>query len=136
MRKCPNCAEETIPLKWMIFENANGQKGRCYVCDHCGERIKKKKFLGFILDFEFELVIILTIGLMYLLKSLLIPFFLSLSSVVFIHIAINSFATLQVSDEAYCRGDMTKIGAFFGLLAMGGIITYMVYFFVIRPFLR
>lgn len=136
MKKCPNCNEETIPLRWILFEKANGQKGRCYVCNHCGERVKKKKFLGFILDFDFELVVILTLALLYFFQSVLTPFLISVSLIVLMHFVINTFATLQVAEEAYCRGDMTKTGAFFGLIAMGGIIMYMVYFFVIQPLLR
>jgi hypothetical protein len=53
----------------------------------------------------------------------------------FLHLLIDLFAVLTIADESYCRGDMTKIGAFFGLIVMGAIIAYMVYFFVIRPFL-
>ena len=136
MKKCPNCHEETIPLQWILFGKANDQKGRCYVCNNCGGRIKKKKFLGIFLDFDVELVIIFTLLLLYFFHSLFIPFLISVFLIVLMHLLINIFATLQIADEAYCRGDMTKIGAFFGLIAMGGIIAYMVYFFVIQPFLR
>jgi len=132
MRKCPSCGEETIPLKWMLFEKANGQKGRCYVCNHCGEKIRKKNYLGYILDFNIETIILVTLGLYFLMHS----FLLSIFFLFFTIIASNIFASLQVTDESYCRGDMTKIGAFFGLIAMAGIITYMVYFFIIQPFFR
>jgi len=136
MKKCPNCHEETIPLQWILIGKANEQKGRCYVCDNCGERIKKKRFLGFVLDFDVELVIILTLVLLYFFHSLLIPFLISVSLIVLMHFLINIFATLQIADETYCRGDMTKIGAFFGLVAMIGIIAYMIYFFILQPLLR
>ncbi|MGD9969374.1 MAG: hypothetical protein AB7S65_02885 [Sulfuricurvum sp.] len=134
MRICPNCGEKTIPLKWMLFEKADGQKGRCYICNHCGERIKKKKFLGFVLDFEIELLFLLMVGFTFLLHSLLASFLAALLMLIFIHISINGFAILQVADEGYCRGDMTKIGAFFGLIVMFAMIAIMIDFFIIKPF--
>lgn len=136
MKKCPNCAEETIPLKWMIFEKVNGQKGRCYICDNCGEKIRKKNYLGYMIDFNYEMIILVMLGLFFLTDNTLLSFVLAPILLMIIIMASNYFASLEITDESYCRGDMTKIGAFFGLLAMGGIIAYMVYFFVIQPFLR
>lgn len=136
MKKCPNCNEETIPLKWMLFEKANGQKGRCYICDHCDEKIRKKNYLGYMIDFNYEMIILVMLGLFFLTDNTLLSFVLAPILLMIIIMASNYFASLQITDESYCRGDMTKIGAFFGLIAMGGIITYMVYFFVIQPLLR
>ena len=141
MKKCPNCNEETIPLKWILFEKANGQKGRCYICDNCGEKIKKRRIFGFIgdiLDSEIGLVVLLglSIGFNFLINAFFFFLLFALMTMFFFYLLIDLFAVLTIADESYCRGDMTKIGAFFGLIAMGAIIAYMVYFFLIRPFLR
>lgn len=136
MKKCPNCNEETIPLKWMLFEKANGQKGRCYICDNCGEKIRKKNYLGYMIDFNYEMIVLVMLGLFFLTDNTLLSFLLAPILLMIIIMASNYFASLQITDESYCRGDMTKIGAFFGLIAMGSIIMFMVYFFVIRSFLR
>lgn len=136
MKKCPNCNEETIPFKWMLFEKANGQKGRCYICNNCGEKIRKKNYLGYMIDFNYEMIVLVMLGLFFLTDNTLLSFLLAPILLMIIIMASNYFASLQITDESYCRGDMTKIGAFFGLIAMGSIIMFMVYFFVIRSFLR
>lgn len=136
MRKCPSCAEETIPLKWILFEKADGQKGRCYVCTHCGEKIRKKNYLGYVLDFNYEMIIVMMLGLYFLTHSSFISFLLSPVLLIIAIMTSNFFASLQIADESYCRGDMTKTGAFFGLIAMIGIIVYMIYFFILQPFLK
>ncbi|MGE4473088.1 MAG: hypothetical protein AB7D20_09855 [Sulfuricurvum sp.] len=134
MKKCPNCGEDTVPLKWMLFEKANGQKGRCYICDHCGVKIRKKSYLGYILDFNFEMIVVVMLGLYLLTKSSLISFWLSPVLLIIAIMASNLFASLHIADEGYCRGDMTKTGAFFGLIIMFAIIALMIDVFIIKPF--
>lgn len=136
MRKCPACGEETVPLKWMLFGKANNQQGRCYVCNNCNVKIRKKNYLGYVLDFSFEVIIVVMLGLYFLTHSSFISFLLSPLLLIIIIMASNFFASLQIADEPYCRGDMTKIGAFFGLIAMVGIIAYLVYFFIVQPFIK
>jgi hypothetical protein len=55
---------------------------------------------------------------------------------ILLQILVDSIVDLKIADEPYCRGDMTKIGAFFGLITMSGIIAYMIYFFIILPFIN
>jgi hypothetical protein len=54
---------------------------------------------------------------------------------ILIRVFLTYFAPLHIADEGYCRGDMTKIEAFFGLLFMGFIIVMVVYCLIIQPFI-
>lgn len=142
MKKCPNCNEKTIPQKWILFGKANGQKGRCYQCENCNANIKKTRIFGFLEDILYSDIGLILIGLSLITgfsritSSFFLSVILSVTTMVCLQLLINQFSALNIADESYCRGDMTKIGAFFGLIVMGGIITYMLYFFVIQPFLR
>lgn len=138
MKKCPNCDQKTISLKWILFGKANVQKGRCCICENCGEKIRKIRVLGFLeylLSAEIGILVFLGLigGFSILFDSLFTSFSLALVTVVFFHLVINSVVILKVADEAYCREDMTKFEAFFGLVLMFAIIVLMVNFFVIQP---
>lgn len=136
MKKCPNCHQERIPLKWILFGKAKGQKGRCYICENCGEKIRKKNYLGYVLDFNYETIIVVMLGLSFLTHNTSISFYGAPILLIIIIMASSFFASLQIADESYCQGDMSKIGAFFGLIGMIGIIAYLIYFFIIQPFFR
>lgn len=140
MKKCPNCNEKTIPQKWILFGKANAQKGRCYQCENCNANIKKTRIFGFleyVLYSDIGLILIglgLIAGFSRITSSFFLSVILSLTTIVCLHLLINQFSVLNIADESYCRGDMTKIGAFFGLIAMICIIGYMIYFFILQPF--
>jgi len=47
--------------------------------------------------------------------------------------AISFFSPLREAEESYCRGDMTKIGAIFALIAISTIIILTVYTLLYKP---
>ncbi len=141
MKECPNCDQKTISLKWILFGKANGQKGRCFICDNCGERIKKIRALGFlepILYTEIGFIVLLGLigGFKILFDSLFTSFTFALVTIVLLQVLINVLVVLKVTDEPYCQEDMSKIEAFFGLIIMFAIITMMVNFFIVQPLFR
>jgi len=47
--------------------------------------------------------------------------------------AISFFSPLREAEESYCRGDMTKIGAIFALIAIPTIIILTIYTLLYKP---
>ncbi len=142
MRKCPNCNEKTIPEKWVLLGKANGQKGRCYQCENCNTKIKKTRIFGFLEDILFSDIGLILIGLgliagfSTIFDSFFVTLILSIMTIVCLNVLINFFTVLNIADESYCRGDMSRIGAFFVLISFFSIISYMIYFFIIQPIIK
>jgi len=140
MKECPNCNEKTIPLKWVFFDKGLNLNGYCIKCENCNANIRKKKWL--ILDILFPglwlegtFIFIITLLLANIFHSLLYAFVSTLLIWTTQHLLVEYFASLKVSDEAYCRGDMSKIGAFFALIFMAFLIGMLIYCFIIQPFI-
>lgn len=68
--------------------------------------------------------------------SFLTSITLALVTIVFVHLIINLIVHLKVANEGYCQGEMTKIGAFFGLIIMATLILFMVNFFCNSTFFQ
>lgn len=52
-----------------------------------------------------------------------------------LHFSVEYLAPLKVADKGYCRGDLSKVGAFFALILMVAIIGMLLYCFIIQPFI-
>lgn len=53
---------------------------------------------------------------------------------IFLEYILEYLSPLSVADEAYCRDEMTKIGAIFSLVLMVFIIGFLIYCFIVSPF--
>jgi hypothetical protein len=140
MKKCPNCMEKTIPLKWVLFNRSSNPDGKCLRCSNCDARIRKSKWLIFhlfSLDLLVEgtLILIATAFLGKLLGSYGIAFFSALAVWTSLYFAVEYFAPLKIADESYCRGDMTRAGAFFALVFMAMLMGALLNCFIVQPVL-
>jgi hypothetical protein len=140
VKVCPNCQEETISLQWVLFNKSPHPDGKCFQCPNCGTRVKKSKWFIFNLlsaDLLVEgtWILITTAFLGKLFGSYGIAFSTVLLVWAVLHFAVEYLAPLKAADEGYCRGDMTKAGAFFALIFMAAIIGTLLYCFIIQPFI-
>ena len=141
MKSCPNCGERTISLKWIIFnKSSSGNFIKCFQCPNCNEKIKKNKnFIFFILSglAAIELVWILLIGffLNYLTGSFWMAIIGTIMTFIVLEYVLEYFSPLSIADEGYCRDELTKFGAIFALILMVSIIVFLIYCFIISPFI-
>lgn len=140
MKTCPNCKEKTIPFKWVIFNKSkSGIYSKCFQCPNCKEKIRKNKnFIIFILSgiSNIELVWILLIGFFinYLTNSLFLTILGVIMTFIILEYVLEYITPLSVAKEGYCSDEMTRIGAVFALLLMAFIIGFLIYCFIISPF--
>ena len=138
MKECPECKEKTIPYSWILFGKSVNKNGRCIQCTNCGKRIKKSRWLLLDLLLHSDLVLV---GLFFLFTVVLFKVFqnfaLSLLGGVVLMVAffmaVALLSPLRKADESYCRGDMTKVGAIFALIAIPTIIIFTVYTLLYKP---
>ena len=138
MKRCPNCQEKTIPLKWVLFNRSPNPDGKCIECSNCKAAVKKSRwFIFYILSADILVegtwILLATAFLGKVVGSYQLAFFGALLVWVLLHFAVEYFAPLKVADESYCRGDMSRRAAFFALIFMACIIAMLAYCFVIQP---
>ena len=129
MKKCPVCKEKSIPYQWVFFGISKHKNGRCFQCTHCGAKIKKSRW--FLFDFLF--LNEWTVGILLLL--IFDKIFSNIAAVIFstilfsalYYMLVEYLSPLREADESYCRGDLSKIGALFALIAIPTIIIFTVY---------
>lgn len=138
MKKCPVCKEHTIPYIWIFFGKSKHKYGRCFKCSNCGKNVKKSQWL--LIDIilyndltYFTLFILFTITLSKFIQNFLVVLLGSIGLMVIYFMAISFFSPLREAEESYCRGDMTKIGAIFALIAIPTIIFLTVYILLYKP---
>lgn len=137
MKKCPSCHVKTIPLGWIFFEHSQHKDGRCTRCTNCSKSIRQKANFLTDLLWTFEgtaLFFVLVFSLTEFFK-IKFSFFAFMIVYIFFIFGLNYLKPLAVADEGYCRGDMSKIGAFFGLILMSSLIFMLTYCFIVQPFL-
>ena len=140
MKQCPNCEKKSIPLKWIIFnKSSSGAFIKCFRCPDCNEKIKKNKnFIFFILSglpaIELVWVLIIAFFLNYITGSLWVAIIGTIMTFIFLEYVLEYLSPLSIADESYCRDEMTKIGAVFALVLMVSIIGFLIYCFIVSPF--
>jgi len=141
MKSCPNCGKKSIPLKWIIFnKSSSGTFIKCFQCPNCNEKIRKNKnFIFFILSglVAIELVWILLIGFFvnYITGSFLVAIIGTIMTFIVLEYGLEYLSPLSIANEAYCRDEMTRIGAIFALIFMVLIIGFLIYCFIVSPFI-
>ena len=140
MKQCPNCGKKSIPIKWIIFnKSSSGSFIKCFQCPNSNEKIKKNKnFIFFILSglpaIELVWILIIAFFLNYITGSLGAAIIGTIMTFIFLEYILEYLSPLSVADEAYCRDEMTKIGAVFSLVLMVFIIGFLIYCFIVSPF--
>ena len=132
MKRCPLCQARTIPYKWVFFGISKHKNGRCFQCTHCGTNIKKSRWV----IFDFLFLNEWTLGILLLLSLVIFDqVFHNVVAVIFSTILfftaycmlIEYLSPLQKAEESYCRGDLSKVGALFALIAIPTIIIFTIY---------
>lgn len=140
MKKCPECKEKTIPYSWIFFGKSKNKNGYCIQCSNCGKNIKKSRWLIIDLflysDFvPIAIFILFAIAFSKIFENFLFVLLSSLLLTIGFFMFVSFLTPLREADESYCRGDMSKIGAVFALIAIPTIIIITLYELVYKPLL-
>lgn len=138
MKACPLCKEKTIPHSWIFFERSKNRNGRCIQCSNCGKNIKKSRWLLIDILLRMDalpmgLFILFTITLFQVVHHYFISFFGAILLVIGFYMSVSYISPLSEAEESYCRGDMSKIGAVFALIAIPSIIIFTLYSLLYKP---
>jgi len=140
MRQCPNCNEQTISVKWLLFNKSNSETKYCFECSNCNLKIRKQKNL--VLDIITADITIL--GFLAFISAIIIEKYLPsfiyalASSIIFFTVLyfVSEYSSkLKVAEENYCVNGLSKKGAVFALILMGIIICMTIYCLIIQPFI-
>lgn len=140
MKRCPNCKEQTISIKWLLFNKSNYETKYCFECPNCNLKIRKQKNLILdIITVDIIIVGFLTFILAIFIEKYLPTFVYALTaSIIFftvLYFGSEYSSKLKVAEENYCLNGLSRKGAIFALILMGIIISMTIYCLVIQPFI-
>ena len=137
MKKCPACEQKTIPLKWILFHQILKKNCNFYTCTHCNQNIRTGHLINFNAIytplFDPIILIVLIVSLFALYDSIgLIYTVLSLVGYFFVFTILfliqQYIVPLELSLETRCEEKgLTRVQAFFALIAMVLIIVFTLY---------
>lgn len=132
MKSCPICHVKTIPYTWIFFGLSKYNNGSCFRCPHCGKSIRKSRWWIFDLLFFNDVTLIVLLlsffGLTHQLIHNTLTAIMSIFLVLLIYcMLVEYFSPLREAEESYCRGELSRVGAIFSLVAIPTIIILTIY---------
>jgi uncharacterized membrane protein len=141
VKECPVCKAKTIPNQWILFGKSDHKNGYCIKCPNCQTNIRKKRW--FIIDLLlmqewvfFPILFLLGLAVFQITSNFTVAIAGAILLFILLLMGIAYFTPLREADEAYCRGEMTKIGA---VLAWGFtllIVIYTLYQLLYKPLIQ
>ncbi|MEA2029362.1 MAG: hypothetical protein U9N49_10360 [Campylobacterota bacterium] len=142
MKKCPQCKNKTIPLRWILFHQLSKKSCNYFECSKCGEKIRTGHLVNFsMISLPLYDPIILAIILFALyysfgLLTLAVTIVSYLVAFILLFFIQQYFVPLEISVETECETKgLTRIQALFALVLMVGIIGVTLYELVAKPLL-
>ena len=81
----------------------------------------------------FPLLLLFFVAISQIIQNFIIAILGAVLLFILMLMGIAYFTPLRESDEAYCRGEMTKLGAVLSLIFIAIIVTYTIYALVYLP---